>query len=172
MGRIPNFQVLPLHFWYQSTIGAQKNTAGHADCVSVPESASVETLVETLNTSAGINQLLLAREERVALGTNFNLDVLFGGEHLDHVAAVAGDGGLLTYRMDVLLCHDDSPLSVFDEWDQNITAHPCTVRTVVLWIKRNIYYIIFCDFSQDRILHKSTCALFCAFMHLRSRVPV
>ena len=68
-------------------------------------SASVEALVEALDTSAGIDQLLLAREERVALGADFNLDVLLGGEHLDHVAAVAGDGGLFAFRMDAFLCH-------------------------------------------------------------------
>ena len=67
--------------------------------------ASVETLVEALDASAGIDQLLLAREERVALGADFNLDVLFGGEHLDDVAAVAGDRGLLAIRMDAFLCH-------------------------------------------------------------------
>ena len=68
--------------------------------------ASVEALVEALDASAGIDQLLLAREERVALGADFNLDVLLGGEHLDDVAAVAGDRGFLAVRMDAFLCHD------------------------------------------------------------------
>ena len=67
--------------------------------------ASVETLVEALDASAGIDQLLLAREERVALRADFNLDILFGRQNLDHVAAVAGDGGLFAYRMDAFLCH-------------------------------------------------------------------
>ncbi len=34
-----------------------------------------ELLIETVNTSAGINKLLLAGEERMAVGTNFDLDV-------------------------------------------------------------------------------------------------
>ena len=66
---------------------------------------AVETLVEALDTSAGINQLLLAREERVALGADFNLDVLLRRKNLDDIAAVAGDRGLLAYRMDAFLCH-------------------------------------------------------------------
>ena len=69
-------------------------------------SASVEALVEALDTSAGIDQLLLAREERVALRADFNLNVLFGREHFDHIAAVAGDGSFLAVRMDAFLCHD------------------------------------------------------------------
>ena len=68
-------------------------------------SASVETLVEALDASAGIDQLLLTREERVALGADINLNVLFGGKNLDHIAAVAGDGGLFAGRMDAFSCH-------------------------------------------------------------------
>ena len=85
----------------------QKETAGSVEptVFCLQRLAAVETLVEALDASAGIDQLLLAREERVALGADFNLDVLLGGEHLDHVAAVAGDGGLLALRMQTFLCH-------------------------------------------------------------------
>ena len=38
-----------------------------------------ETLVEAINTSTGVNQLLLAGIERVALGADFNANVLLGG---------------------------------------------------------------------------------------------
>ena len=69
------------------------------------QSATVEALVEPLDTSAGIDQLLLAREERVALRADFNLDVLLGGHDLDHIAAVTSDGGLFANRMDAFLCH-------------------------------------------------------------------
>ena len=116
--------------------------------LSPVRSASVETLVEALDTAAGIDQLLLAREERVALGADFNLDVLFGGEHLDDVAAVAGDRGFLAIRMDAFLCHGFHLFQRFGRVKSDITAHPDTVRTVVLWIKRRIYYIIFRQKNQ------------------------
>ena len=61
-----------------------------------------ETLLETVNTSAGINELLLAGEERMALGADFNSDILLSGTGLDHVAAGTGDRGLLIVGMDTL----------------------------------------------------------------------
>ncbi len=36
----------------------------------------IETLLEAINTSAGVYQLLLTREEGVALGANVNDDIL------------------------------------------------------------------------------------------------
>ena len=36
---------------------------------------AAKALVEALNASAGVNQLLLARVERVALGANFDVDL-------------------------------------------------------------------------------------------------
>ena len=77
----------------------------------------VEASLETINASAGIDELLLAGIERMALRANFHLDVLLGRLSLDHVAAVAGDGRLVQGRMDVLLhrgftsvLHDAIPL--------------------------------------------------------------
>jgi hypothetical protein len=67
-------------------------------------------LVETINTSTGVNQLLLAGVERVALGADFNLDVLFGGAGLNDLAACASDGRLLVLGVDTFL-HFSSPLS-------------------------------------------------------------
>ncbi len=66
---------------------------------------AVETLVEALDASAGVDQLLLTGKERVALGTNFNSDVLLRGKNLDNITAVAGNGGLFAYGMDAFL-HD------------------------------------------------------------------
>ena len=40
-------------------------------------------LVELINTAAGVDQLLLAGVEGVALGADFNGDVLLGGAGLD-----------------------------------------------------------------------------------------
>ena len=59
-----------------------------------------EALVETINTSTGVNQLLLAGIERVALGANFNTDILLGRASGKSVTAGATDSGLLVVRMD------------------------------------------------------------------------
>ena len=69
----------------------------------------VEALLETIYTSAGIDELLLAGIERVALGANFNGDVLAGGAGLDDVAAGAPDSGLIILGVDAFL-HCSSPL--------------------------------------------------------------
>ena len=60
----------------------------------------IESLVETVNTSTGVNQLLLAGIERVALGADFNLDVLLGGTSGKLVATSATDSGLFVSGMD------------------------------------------------------------------------
>ena len=59
-----------------------------------------KSLVEPINASTGVNQLLLAGIERVALGADFNTDLLLGGAGGEGVAASATDGGLLVLRMD------------------------------------------------------------------------
>jgi hypothetical protein len=84
----------------------------------------------------------------VALGADFNLDVLLRGKNLDHIAAVAGDSGLFAVRMDAFSCHGFHLFQRFGRVKSDITAHPDTVRTVVLWIKRRIYYIIFRQKNQ------------------------
>ena len=56
-------------------------------------------LVELVNTAAGVDQLLLAGVERVALGANLDGDVLAGGAGLDDVAAGAPDCGLIIFGM-------------------------------------------------------------------------
>ena len=66
-------------------------------------SVKIESLLESVNTSACINQLLLAGEERMALGTDLDLDILLCGTSLDHVAASAGNSGLLVLRMNTFL---------------------------------------------------------------------
>ena len=70
----------------------------------------VEALFIAINTSAGVYQLLLTGEERMALGTNVNYDVLLGGASLDDVAASTTNGRLFVVGMDSLL-HAVSPLS-------------------------------------------------------------
>ena len=52
-------------------------------------------LVEANDASCGIDQLLLAGKERVASGTNFDVQVTFlGGASLERLAARAGDGNI------------------------------------------------------------------------------
>ena len=71
----------------------------------------IKPLLETVNTSAGIHQLLLTGKERVALCTDFNLDILLGRHRLHYVSAVAGNGCLFKSRVQSLF-HVVSPLSV------------------------------------------------------------
>ena len=55
---------------------------------------------------SSINQLLLTRKERMALGANFNADVLLCGTRVNHIAACAGNGRFLIVRMYILhICH-------------------------------------------------------------------
>lgn len=69
---------------------------------------AAKALVEALNASAGVNQLLLARVERVALGANFDVDLRLGRAGLDHIAARTGDGAVNVVRVDALF-HFFSP---------------------------------------------------------------
>lgn len=61
-----------------------------------------ETLLKFVNTSACVNKLLLTCVERMALGADFDLDILLSGLGLDNVAASTGNSGLLVIRMDTL----------------------------------------------------------------------
>ena len=62
-----------------------------------------ESLVETINTSTGVNQLLLAGIERVALGADFNADVLLGGAGRKDVATGTANRSLFVLGMDTFL---------------------------------------------------------------------
>ena len=66
-------------------------------------------LVELVNAAAGVNQLLLAGVEGVALGADFHGDVLLGRTGLDDSAASALDGGLLVIGMDSFLHFKKAP---------------------------------------------------------------
>src|SRR5690606_38667555 len=64
--------------------------------------ARTETLVELVNAPAGINDLLLAREERVALRADVDTQVFGEGRtRLEGIAATAGDGHVFILRMNV-----------------------------------------------------------------------
>jgi len=69
-------------------------------CLFVHET---ELLLETIYTSAGIHEFLLAREKRMALGANFNTDVALGRTGFDYLAAGTSDSSLLIVGMDSFL---------------------------------------------------------------------
>ena len=79
---------------------AEKEKSLYCKPVQTQFLLQTKSLVETINTSTGVNQLLLAGIERVALGADFNTDLLLGGAGGEGVAASATDGGLLVLRMD------------------------------------------------------------------------
>ena len=62
-----------------------------------------KTLVEAINTSTGVNQLLLAGIERVALGADLNTNVLLGGASRKDVATSTADRGLFIFGVDTFL---------------------------------------------------------------------
>ena len=66
-------------------------------------SLKTKFLLEAVDASAGIHELLFAREVRMALGTNFDADIALGRAGLDNFAASAADRGLLIFRMDSFL---------------------------------------------------------------------
>ena len=59
--------------------------------------------VELINAAAGVNELLLAGVEGMALGADLNADAGAGGAGLDSGAAGALDNGGLIVRMDSCL---------------------------------------------------------------------
>ena len=63
----------------------------------------IETLVEPINTSTGVNQLLLAGIEGVALGADFNSDVALGRTGSKSVTASATNSSLFVIGMDTFL---------------------------------------------------------------------
>ena len=69
-----------------------------------------ETLLEAIDASAGIHQLLLAGEERMALGADINLQLLLRAAGFKRLTAHAANDGLAVLGMDSFF-YDFSPLS-------------------------------------------------------------
>ena len=61
------------------------------------------TLFKSVDAPAGIDELLLARKERMAFGTDIYAQILFGRTCGDHSAASAFDFRLLVLGMNTLL---------------------------------------------------------------------
>ena len=77
---------------------------------------AAKAAIEAVHTSAGIDQLLLASVERMALGADFNVDLGLGGAGLDHVAARAGDGAVNVIGMDTLFHLRFTSFLVLTNW--------------------------------------------------------
>jgi hypothetical protein len=56
---------------------------------------------ETLDSSGRVHQLLLTREKGMALGTNFNRNIFFGGANFNGAAAGTLNGRLNVLWMDI-----------------------------------------------------------------------
>ena len=63
----------------------------------------VEALLETIHTAAGVNQLLLAGIERMALGADINLHLFLGGAGFKSFTAYAANHALSILGMNVFL---------------------------------------------------------------------
>ena len=75
-----------------------------ARCLLALGAAAAETLVEAINTAAGVDDLLLTSEKRMALGTDVNVEVLAQrGPGFDLVAATAGCSDRLVLGMNFCL---------------------------------------------------------------------
>ena len=80
-------------------LDTQKETSLHHWC-RLCILLNTKSLVETVNTSTGVNQLLLAGVERVALRADFNSDVLLGGASGKSVATSTANRSLFVVGMD------------------------------------------------------------------------
>src|SRR5690606_31877698 len=81
------------------------STPSHRYCFPTRRSSDLEhteTLLEAIDTAAGVHDLLLAGVERVAFAAHVDAQILAqGGAGLDHVAAGAGHIDLDVVRTDV-----------------------------------------------------------------------
>ena len=77
--------------------------SGRAFSTSAENLFHVEALFETIHTAAGINQLLLAGIERMALGADINLHLFLGGAGFKSFTAYAANHALSILGMNVFL---------------------------------------------------------------------
>ena len=58
---------------------------------------------EALDTAFRIQELMLACEKRMAVGANFDFDIIFSRARLDHIATCAADGRFVVNWVNTLL---------------------------------------------------------------------
>jgi hypothetical protein len=73
-----------------------------SDSGAAARAGAAETLIESIDSTAGIQHFLFAGIERMALGANVYVNILSqrGAGH-DHIAATAGSGNLGVGGMDI-----------------------------------------------------------------------
>jgi hypothetical protein len=72
-------------------------------------SPATETLLEAIDTTTGIQDLLLAGVERVALRTNINVNIFAHSRaRLDHIATTTGGRNVLIFRVYIVF-HCSAP---------------------------------------------------------------
>ena len=91
----------------------------------------IETLLEAIHASTGIDQLLTAGVEGVALGANFDLQLALDGAGFERLTAHATDGRLAIFGMD-LLFHAFSPLFAYAMSSAHIALKHYSTVTCVL----------------------------------------
>ena len=91
---------MPDRFFY-----AGKRQRKRARCFSVPSGNlfNVEALLEAIHTAAGVNQLLFAGIERMALGTDIHLHLFLGRSGFKSFTAYAANHALSILGMNVFL---------------------------------------------------------------------
>ena len=91
-------------FWKQPVVSAKTNKKIRTTlAVRIFVLLQAKTLVEPINTSTGVNQLLLAGVERVALGADFNANVLLSGASRKDIATGTANRSLFVIGMDTFL---------------------------------------------------------------------
>ena len=60
------------------------------------------TLLELLDAACAVDELLLAREKRVAAGADFDADRGFRGTRMNHVSTKASDRGFLIFGVNLI----------------------------------------------------------------------
>ena len=80
-----------------------KKSPHYANAVRTLLLLQAKALIEPINASTSVNQLLLAGVERVALGADFNANVLLGRTSGKDIAAGTANGSLFVIGMDTFL---------------------------------------------------------------------
>ena len=107
--------------------------------------ACLKSLIELVNTSACVNELLLSCKERMALRANFNSDLAaLCGLGYNRLAACALDYALLIIRMNSLLHFNFSSFLLFR--CSLTSSHERSYYTILI-LKLQYFFEIFFEFT-------------------------
>ncbi len=127
--------VLKINSFYPESTVYNKNPSGYKSGGILTLLLQAEFLVELINASAAVDKLLLTREERVALGTDFYLDILFSRTSFDHVAAGALNGSGLVIGMNTVF-HNVTAFSFYSQPDGEQPVGDFTQKTLYHFFKK------------------------------------